>query len=46
MSKYNPLAEALNKDLQDGAPQIFDILSARGKSIYFPSTGILGQTGK
>ena len=46
MSKYNPLAEALNKDLQDGAPQIFDILSARGKSIYFPSTGILGQTAE
>ncbi|MBN2317746.1 MAG: aminotransferase class I/II-fold pyridoxal phosphate-dependent enzyme [Acidobacteria bacterium] len=46
MSTYNPLAEALNKDLQDGAPQIFDMLSARGKSIYFPSKGILGQTAE
>ena len=46
MSTYNPLAEALNKELQDGAPQIFDMLSARGKSIYFPSKGILGQTAE
>jgi aspartate/methionine/tyrosine aminotransferase len=46
MSPYNPLAEALNKDLQAGAPQVFNMLSARGKSIYFPSTGILGQTAE
>jgi aspartate/methionine/tyrosine aminotransferase len=46
MSTYNPLAEALNKDLQTGAPQIYNMLSARGKSIYFPSKGILGQTAE
>ncbi|MBN2242915.1 MAG: aminotransferase class I/II-fold pyridoxal phosphate-dependent enzyme [Acidobacteria bacterium] len=46
MSPYNPLADALNKDLQDGAPQIYEMLSARGKSIYFPSRGILGQTAE
>lgn len=46
MSTYNPLAEDLNKDLRDGAPQIFGMLSARGKSIYFPSKGILGQTAE
>jgi aspartate/methionine/tyrosine aminotransferase len=46
MSPYNPIAEALNKDLQENAPQIFDLLSARGKSIYFPSKGILGQTAE
>ncbi len=46
MSKYNPLAEALNETLKNGSPQIFDLLSARGRSIYFPSKGILGQTAE
>jgi aspartate/methionine/tyrosine aminotransferase len=46
MNAYNPLAEALNKDLQNGAPQIFSMLSARGKAMYFPSKGILGQTAE
>jgi len=46
MSTHNPLAEDLNKDLQPGAPQIYNMLSVRGKSIYFPSTGILGQTAE
>jgi aspartate/methionine/tyrosine aminotransferase len=46
MSTYNPLAEALNETLKNGAPQIFDMLSARGRSIYFPSKGILGQTAE
>jgi aspartate/methionine/tyrosine aminotransferase len=46
MSAYNPLAEALNRELQAGAPQIFNMLSAHGKSIYFPSKGILGQTAE
>jgi aspartate/methionine/tyrosine aminotransferase len=44
--KMNPLAEALNKDLQEGAPQILSSLSARGKVIYFPFRGILGQTAE
>jgi aspartate/methionine/tyrosine aminotransferase len=46
MNTYNPLAEALNKDIQAGAPQIFGMLSARGKAIYFPSKGVLGQTAE
>jgi aspartate/methionine/tyrosine aminotransferase len=46
MNAYNPLAESLNKDLQEGAPQILDMLSARGKAIYFPFKGILGQTAE
>jgi aspartate/methionine/tyrosine aminotransferase len=46
MSPYNPLAEALNADLQAGAPQIFSLLSDRGKAIYFPFKGILGQTAE
>jgi aspartate/methionine/tyrosine aminotransferase len=46
MHAINPLAEALNQDLQNGAPQIFSMLSARGKAIYFPFKGILGQTAE
>ena len=46
MTVYNPLAEALNNDLRSGAPQILDMLSARGKAIFFPSKGILGQTAE
>ena len=46
MKSYNPLAEALNRDLQAGAPQIFSMLSERGKAIYFPFKGILGQTAE
>jgi aspartate/methionine/tyrosine aminotransferase len=44
--EMNPLAEALNNDLQAGAPQIFAMLSNRGKAIYFPFKGILGQTAE
>lgn len=46
MSPYNPFAEALNADLQEGAPQILNMLSERGKAIYFPFKGILGQTAE
>jgi aspartate/methionine/tyrosine aminotransferase len=46
MNAYNPLAEALNKDILAGAPQVFHMLSARGKAIYFPFKGILGQTAE
>jgi aspartate/methionine/tyrosine aminotransferase len=46
MNKYNPLAVTLNSDLQAGAPQIFRMLSARGKAIYFPFKGVLGQTAE
>ncbi len=46
MNTYNPLAEALNNDLQAGAPQILQMLSERGKAIYFPFKGVLGQTAE
>jgi aspartate/methionine/tyrosine aminotransferase len=46
MSAYNPLAESLNEDLRAGAPQVFSMLSGRGKAIYFPFKGILGQTAE
>ncbi len=46
MSPYHPLAEAANADLRAGAPQIYSMLSERGKAIYFPFQGILGQTAE
>jgi aspartate/methionine/tyrosine aminotransferase len=46
MNGYNPLAEGLNKDIEASAPQILSMLSARGKAIYFPFKGILGQTAE
>ncbi len=46
MSTLNPLAEGLNNDLKAGAPQILKLLSNRGKAIYFPFRGILGQTAE
>lgn len=46
MKAYNPLAEAMNQDLQAGAPQILQMLSARGRAIYFPHKGILGQSAE
>ncbi len=46
MNAHNPLAEAANKDIEVGAPQILSVLSARGKAIYFPFKGILGQTAE
>ena len=46
MKSLNPLAEAMNKDLQAGAPQVYEMLSERGKAIYFPHKGILGQTAE
>lgn len=46
MNPYHPLAEAANADLRAGAPQIYSMLSERGKAIYFPFQGILGQTAE
>lgn len=46
MSTLNPLAEGLNNDLEAGAAQILTMLSRRGKAIYFPFKGILGQTAE
>ena len=45
-NSISPLAETLNRELQASAPQVLSMLSARGKAIYFPSTGILGQSAE
>lgn len=40
----NPQAEELNKVIREKNPAVFEMLSERGKNIYFPKKGILGQT--
>ena len=40
----NPQAEQLNVIIQSKNPAVYDLLSERGKNIFFPKKGILGQT--
>ena len=45
MSKpLSPLAEALNDALSEGGSPLLSLLSARGRRMYFPAAGILGQS--
>ncbi|MEM4247703.1 MAG: aminotransferase class I/II-fold pyridoxal phosphate-dependent enzyme, partial [Candidatus Nanoarchaeia archaeon] len=44
--KFAPLAEALNKDLQLQNNCAYEVLSERGRQIFFPSAGILGQSAE
>jgi aspartate/methionine/tyrosine aminotransferase len=40
----NPQAEELNVIIQSSHPGLFNMLSQRGKQIFFPKKGILGQS--
>jgi len=40
----NPQAEELNRVIAEHNPAILEMLSERGKNIFFPKKGILGQT--
>ncbi|WP_372774164.1 aminotransferase class I/II-fold pyridoxal phosphate-dependent enzyme [Mangrovibacterium sp.] len=40
----NPQAEELNRVIREKNPVVFELLSDRGKNIFFPKKGILGQT--
>jgi len=40
----NPQATELNEIIEKSNPEILDLLSERGKNIFFPKKGILGQT--
>ncbi len=42
----NPQAEELNDIIRKKSTTIFDLLSERGKNIFFPKKGILGQTAE
>ncbi len=43
---FPPLAAELNRDLDAGPTPILDFLSRRGRAIYFPFRGILGQSAE
>ena len=40
----NPQAKALNEQIQKTNPAILELLSNRGKNIFYPKAGILAQT--
>lgn len=40
----NPQAEELNKVIREQNPSVYELLSERGKNIFFPRKGILGQS--
>jgi aspartate/methionine/tyrosine aminotransferase len=42
----NPQAEELNSVIQEKSTIIFEMLSEKGKEIFFPKKGILGQTAE
>ncbi|MBU2214111.1 aminotransferase class I/II-fold pyridoxal phosphate-dependent enzyme [Patescibacteria group bacterium] len=44
--ELHPLAQELNSTLERENPQLLSFLSQRGKRIFFPSKGILGQTAE
>lgn len=42
----NPQAEELNVIIREKSSTVYELLSERGKNIYFPKKGILGQTAE
>ncbi len=42
----NPQAEELNKIIREKNNVVYELLSERGKNIFFPKKGILGQTAE
>lgn len=42
----NPQAEELNQIIRQKSAPVYDMLSERGKNIFFPRKGILGQTAE
>jgi hypothetical protein len=43
MAILNPQAEELNRIIKAQSPTVYELLSKRGKAIYFPKKGILAQ---
>lgn len=46
MANLNPQAEELNIVIKQNNPVIFDLLSEKGKAIFFPKKGILAQSAE
>ncbi len=42
----NPLAEKLNRDIKDINPVVYDVLSKKGKEMFYPNHGILAQAAE
>ena len=42
----NPQAEKINQVIANSSPAIFEMLSEKARSIYFPHSGILGQSAE
>lgn len=42
----NPQAQALNEIIEKHSPVVYDLLSEKGKNIFFPKQGILAQTAE
>ena len=43
MARLNPQAKELNNIIKANNPVVYDLLSGKGRSIYFPRKGILAQ---
>lgn len=43
---FDPQARQLNDAIAQTHPQVLDMLSARGKAIYFPKLGVLAQSAE
>ncbi|MBN2239672.1 MAG: aminotransferase class I/II-fold pyridoxal phosphate-dependent enzyme [Dehalococcoidales bacterium] len=43
MAELNPQAVEANEIIRKSSPAVYDLLSRRGKAIYYPSKGILAQ---
>lgn len=43
---FDPQAQQLNDAITAAHPQVLDMLSARGKAIYFPKLGVLAQSAE
>ena len=44
MTQINPQAQELNETIAASNPRVVDMLSQRGKGIFFPAKGILAQS--
>jgi hypothetical protein len=46
MAELNLQAEQLNKTIQSCDPAVYELLSKKGRAIFFPAKGILAQTAE
>ncbi len=44
--QFDPQAEALNKIIIESNPVVYDLLSRRGREIFFPKLGIISQSAE